>query len=112
MTKPPQPPAFINATPEIKAFIEGLSPEDYLSKIINEAKRKLRENMFVGEPVEKKKFPKCYIQKHSINNLHHLDLDRKRRLTYTLITNDQGVGVVILEIFQTHKEYDRRMGYG
>jgi len=68
--------------------------------------------MFAGQPVQRKKFPKCYIDKHEIRNLYVLNLDSSRRLTYTLLFDGVGVSVNILEIFLSHKEYEKRFGYG
>lgn len=46
-----------------------------------------------------------------MNNLYRLRLDRKRRLTYTILSDEEGIKVVILEVFPDHKSYDRRFGY-
>ncbi len=107
----PRPPAFVNATQEVKDLLDSLAPGSYELGIIHEATDKLRENMLVGEQVKRELFPKCYVRKHNITNLYKLDLDHQRRLIYTLITDVQGVGVLVLEIFQNHKEYEKRMGY-
>lgn len=104
-------PSSVNATPEVAEFISKLEKGSHLDKIITKAKEKLWENMFAGEPVQKKKIPKYYIRKHGINNLYLMDLDSSRRLTYTLLYNGIGIGIFVLEIFLTHKEYEKRFGY-
>jgi len=70
----------------------------------------LRENMFAGERIEKKKFPKYYVLKYGINNLYKYNLDGGNRLIYTLVADESGVAVVVLEVL-SHKEYERRFGY-
>jgi len=70
----------------------------------------LKENMFAGTLIEKKKFPKHYVQKYGINNLYKYNLDKSNRLIYTLIADELGVAVVVLEIL-SHKDYEKRFGY-
>jgi hypothetical protein len=70
----------------------------------------LKENMFAGESVEKKKFPKIYVQRYGITNLFKYNLDASNRLTYTLVADESGTAVVVLEIMN-HKEYEKRFGY-
>jgi hypothetical protein len=70
----------------------------------------LKENMFAGESVEKKKFPKIYVQRYGITNLFKYNLDASNRLTYTLVAGESGTAVVVLEIMN-HKEYEKRFGY-
>jgi len=79
-------------------------------KIINNGLDVLKENMFAGERIEKKKFPRYYVQKFGINNLYKLNLNSRNRLTYTLVAEESGVAVVVLEILN-HKKYEERFGY-
>ena len=104
-------PSSINATRELAGFIRSLDKGSYLEKIITKAKEKLSEDMFSGESVQKKKIPTYYIKRYDLNNLYVLHLDSSRRLSYTLIYNGTGVCVVLLEIFLTHREYEKRFGY-
>ena len=67
--------------------------------------------MFVGERMERRKFPRFYVQKFGINNLYKLNLDLRTRLIYTLVAEETGVAVVVLEILD-HKKYEERFGYG
>ena len=66
--------------------------------------------MFAGQRVEKKKFPKHYVQKYGVNNLHKYNLDAANRLIYTLVADESGIAVVVLEIL-SHKEYEKMFGY-
>jgi hypothetical protein len=104
-------PSSVNATPEVVEFISKLEKGSYVDKIITKAIDILDEDMFAGDPVQKKKFPKCYIQEHEIRNLYVMKLNSYRRLTYTLIFDGIGISVNILEIFLSHKEYEQRFGY-
>jgi hypothetical protein len=47
----------------------------YRRQIINSGLDVLEENMFAGQLVEKKKFPKLYIQKYGVNNLFKYNID-------------------------------------
>lgn len=104
-------PSSIKATPELADFISNLDRESYLDKIITKAREKLSEDMFSGESVPKRQIPKHYIQKYELNNLYVIDLDSSRRLSYTLVFNGSGVCCVLLEVFLSHKEYEKRFGY-
>lgn len=103
-------PSSVNATPEVVDFISKLKKGCYLLAITNNGLDKLKDNMFVGQKIEKKKFPKYYIQKYQINNLHKLNLGSRTRLTYTLVAEESGVAVIVLE-FLSHKKYNKRFGY-
>jgi len=82
-----------------------------LKAVIDKAFDTLQNNMFAGNRIKKEQIPKYYIDKYGINNLYRLQLDKIRRLCYTLIANEEGSKVVIIEIFLNHKLYDRRFGY-
>lgn len=79
-------------------------------KIVNNGLDELKRNMFAGERIEKKKFPKCCVQKYGINNLYKFNLDSRSRLIYTLVAEGTGIAVVVLEILD-HKKYEERFGY-
>ena len=60
--------------------------------------------------MRKRRVPKVYVQKYGIANLYKYNLDRSNRLTYTLVADQSGIAVVVLEILN-HKEYEKRFGY-
>ena len=101
----------MNGTPEVAEFIKNLEKGCYLEKIMSKVQGELREDMFCGEPVKKKQIPEYYIEKYGLNNLYVKKLDSSKRLTYTLSANGFGVGVYLLEVFLTHKDYEERFGY-
>jgi len=100
----------VKAVRDVVEFIYSLDEDSYLRKIIDKGLEVLKENMFAGQLIEKKKFPKIYVQKYGITNLYKYDMDRSHRLTYTLVADESGIAVVVLEILN-HKEYEKRFGY-
>jgi len=64
----------------------------------------------LGERIERRKFPKYYVQKYGVNNLYKFNLDSKTRLIYTLVADVSDVAVVVLEILD-HRKYEERFGY-
>lgn len=107
---PLKKPSCVKADREVVVFISSLRKGSYLLKIINDGLDVLKENMFAGERIEKKKFPKYYVQKYGIGNLYKFNLDSKTRLVYILVAEETGVAVVVLEILD-HKKYEDRFGY-
>ena len=103
-------PSCVKVARDVADFIACLQKDDYLRQIINNGLDVLEENMFAGQLIEKKKFPKLYIQRYGINNLYKYNLDRATRLIYTLVADKLGIAVVVLEILN-HKEYEKRFGY-
>ena len=103
-------PSCVKATKDTADFISSLESDSYVHQIVNEALNVLKENMFAGQLIEKRKFPKVYVQKYGVNNLYKYNLDRARRLIYTLVADETGIAVVIIEILN-HKDYEKRFGY-
>lgn len=104
-------PSCVKASRETVVFISSLKDGSYLLKIVNSGLDVLKGNMFAGERIERKKFPKYYVQKYEVNNLYKFNLGSRTRLIYTLVTNESGVAVVVLEVLD-HKRYEERFGYG
>lgn len=107
---PSKRPSCIKADREVAAFISSLNAGSYLLKIINAGLDVLKSNMLAGERIERKKFPKYYVQRAGVNNLYKLNVDARTRLIYTLVAEESGVAVVVLEILD-HKKYEERFGY-
>jgi hypothetical protein len=100
----------VKAAKDAAAFIFSLKHDPYFCQIVDEALAVLRENMFAGKLIAKKKFPRVYVQKYGVNNLYKYNLDRSKRLIYTLAADGSGTAVVVLEILE-HKDYEKRFGY-
>jgi len=104
-------PSCVKADRDVASFISSLKKGSYLLKIVNDGLDVLKENMFAGERVERRKFPRYYVRKFGVNNLYKSNLDATVRLVYTLVAEETGVAVVVLEILD-HKKYEARFGYG
>lgn len=103
-------PSCVKAVKDVVKYISSLDSDSYLCRTVEAALDVLKENMFAGESVEKKKFPKIYVQRYGITSLYKYNLDASSRLTYTLVADESGTAVVMLEIMN-HKEYEKRFGY-
>ena len=103
-------PSCVKAVRAVADYVSSLERDTYLRTIIEKGLDVLKENMFAGQLIEKKKFPKVYVQKYGIKNLYKYNLDKSKRLIYTLVADESGIAVVVLEILN-HKEYEKRFGY-
>ena len=103
-------PSCVKAVKAVADFVSSLESDSYSRQIVDKALDVLKENMFVGQLIEKKKSPKTYVQKYGITNLYKYNLDKSSRLIYTLVADDSGIAFVVLEILN-QKEYEKRFGY-
>ena len=106
-----RPPTGVYLEESVEELYLSLREGSELKKAIDRGLDILKENMLAGDSVRKKQIPQYYRDRFSVNNLYRLRLDRKRRLTYTILSDEEGKKVVILEVFPDHKSYDRRFGY-
>ena len=104
-------PSCVKASGEAAVFVSSLKEGSYFLKIVNAGLDLLNMNMFAGDRIERRKFPKYYVQKYGVSNLYKFNLDSRTRLIYTLVADRTGIAVVILEILG-HKKYEERFGYG
>jgi len=104
-------PSCVKASREAAVFISSLRQGGYLLKIIDAGLDVLKSNMFAGERIERRKYPRYYVQKYGVNNLYKFNLDSRTRLVYTLVSEETGVAVVVLDVLD-HKKYAERFGYG
>ncbi len=70
----------------------------------------LKENMFSGEKIQERQWPKRYMEKYGIRNLYRYGLGSGYRITYTLVSERTGMVVVILDLL-SHPDYERLFGY-
>jgi Txe/YoeB family toxin of Txe-Axe toxin-antitoxin module len=70
----------------------------------------IAENAFCGIQIPKKRIPKVYLKKYSIDNLWKYNLPNAWRLIYSVARDEVTVISIILEWFP-HKEYERRFNY-
>ena len=88
-------PSCVKAVKAVADFVSSLESDSYSRQIVDKALDVLKENMFVGQLIEKKKSPKTYVQKYGITNLYKYNLDKSSRLIYTLVADDSGIAVVV-----------------
>ncbi len=101
-----KPPKDVKILPELSDVLKGLGPEHKFSKWIQEMSSVLKENMYAGELVEKKKIPRYYIKKYGVDHLYRYDHREWHRSCYVIYKGS----CVILDIMD-HEEYNRRFGY-
>ena len=106
-----KPPDELRGTQEFAIFYFSLSEGSELKRVIEVSLEALREDVLAGEKIEKKKWPKKYVQEYGIHNLFKIDVGREGRLTYTIIAEGRKKIVCVIEFFSSHKSYDRRFGY-
>ena len=96
---------------KVNQLYSSLSEQDDFKKAIDRGLETLQENMFTGEMIRKSQIPKYYVREFGVNNLYRLKLDGKRRCCYTVVADQEGLKVIVLEVFPDHKSYSRRFGY-
>lgn len=82
-----------------------------LFESLNAAIAKLRQNPLAGVQVPRTLWPASYIKSYGVDNLWKLNLPGAWRLVYTVRGNEVEILAVLVE-WMTHKEYERRFGYG
>lgn len=98
-------------SPKFMKFFNSLMKSSDLYKEIGNALILLKENHTCGQRIEHAKWPQCYVQVFDVNNLRRFELREGRRLIYTIYTKSDIIQCNILEVFGSHKEYDKRFGY-
>ncbi len=89
---------------------KGNFEDKKLFEYINRAFDDLKRDPLSGMKIEKRLWPKFYIQNYNITNLRKYDLPNGWRLIYTIETDEVKVLNIILEWFN-HKDYERRFKY-
>ena len=90
-----------------------LSEDDKLKKRINFVIDRLKEKPHFGQPIAKRLIPKEY-KKQGVKSAYWVELSKGRgwRLIYSLTSeNEIEIIAIILEWFDSHKEYERRFKY-
>ena len=89
----------------------GKHEEKQLYEFIDRAKQDLRSNPQGYTRIPNRIIPKTYITKYGINNLWKYDLPNAWRLLYTITGTEIMILSVVLE-WMSHKDYEKRFGYG
>lgn len=98
-------------TRELENLLKSLGSNHKFRRWIEDMKIVLESNKFAGDLIEKRKIPKCYVQRYGVNNLYRYEHPEGYRSCYTIF-NEDGIGVCphILDIL-SHSEYERIFGY-
>lgn len=83
---------------------------DALLRSVEEKKALLEQNPLSGRKIQKKKIPKEYIKKYSIDNLWKINLANHWRMLYTLETDEVRILAIVLDIVD-HQKYDKKFKY-
>ena len=95
-----------------KELAEGNKSNENLYRLILKAENFLREGR--KGAIVSKKLPiyKYFEERHGITNLFLFDLGSEARAFYTNTSRDEfEILQIILEVHETHKEYEKKGGY-
>jgi hypothetical protein len=102
---------------EIKLNIErelsqGNKTDENLYQLIQKAIDFLKQKR-TGAPISKKlSIYKYFEKKYKINNLFLIDLSQEARAIYTNTSNNEyQILQIVLEVYESHKEYEKRGRY-
>lgn len=95
-----------------KELSEGNKVNENLYKLINKAIDFLKQKRS-GAPISKKlQIYKHFEKKYGITNLFLVDISKEARAIYTNTSeNEYQILQIILEIYESHKEYEKDGGY-
>jgi len=85
------------------------SEDKHLASLIDDAQELLLENPTAGEKIPTDRWPKQY-RDLDLPNLFRFKLDRRHRMTYSIIRKNSTIYVWILDALD-HTEYNRLFGY-
>jgi len=91
-------------------FYTSLPSNHQLKKHIDDAMDLLKLDPLRGNKIEKKLWPKRYIDEHGISNLLRYQLPEGYRMLYTIASTSKETICLLIEVL-THKGYDRLFGY-
>ncbi len=96
---------------DLEKVYNSMEDTDPVKKKIKNAIKKIKDNPHrAGLPIPKKRIPKKY-QKEDYKTAYYLKLSRELRLVYSLAGNETEIVAIILDWWETHKEYERVFGY-
>ena len=68
----------------------------------------LKKDVVKGERIHYKNIPPYYKKRHGIDNAFHVYLPEGKRLIYSITIYKGKKTAFLMELFLTHKEYDKR----
>ncbi len=111
MTRKARPALWVRGSKEFQARFGALDKDLDEYRAVDQTLSVLKNNILAGVQVPKKQWPRVYVKEYEINNLYKVDIRGGRRLTYTIVAEDQGCSVSMLDYFRSHKEYEVFFGY-
>lgn len=101
----------VKGAKEFERVYRKLRPGSAEKRMVDSALDKLKMNMMIGDKIQRPQWPPHYARKYGISNLWKFNMSKGSRLVYTLLSENGLWVVVVLEMFLTHKEYEKRFGY-
>jgi len=98
-------------TPEFMTFHNGFLVGSSERIMIDNGLNSLKENIASGEKIQRTQWPPLYVKRDSVKNLYKMNLSKQGRLIYTIFSDGGGYSVLVLEVFLSHKSYNKRFGY-
>ena len=95
-----------------KELSKGDKTNENFYKLINRAIDFLKQKR-TGAPISKKlPIYKYFEKKYGITNLFLIDISKEARAIYTSVSNNEyKILQIVLEVYKSHKEYERKGGY-
>lgn len=106
-----RPAEHVDGSQEFYHAYRKLSPGSLEKRMVDSALDKLKQNMMVGEKIQHPQWPPYYVKRYGVSSLWKYNMSRSARLVYTLLSVNGRWTVLVLEMFLTHKEYEKRFGY-
>lgn len=100
---------YVSGAPDFMKYYSNLTNQP-LKKHIDNAMDVLKSKPNAGNSIQRNHWPEKYIVEHDITNLFRYQLPDGYRLVYTIMSEDNEITCVLLEVFN-HTEYERRFGY-
>ena len=97
---------------EFREYYRSLNEGEELKKSIDSLVESLeRAPLKAGAFVPKDRWPEEY-KRMGLGNVYKANLTKGARISYTVILNRDGSGIVrVTDFFQTHKDYAKKFGY-
>ncbi|MCK5149300.1 hypothetical protein KAJ87_00045 [Candidatus Pacearchaeota archaeon] len=95
-----------------KEFSQENKTNENLYQLINKATDFLKQKRS-GAPISKKlPIYKYFEKKYGITNLFLIDISKEARALYTNTANNEyEILQIVLEVYESHKEYEKKGGY-
>jgi hypothetical protein len=106
-----RPAEQVKGSQDFYQIYRKLKPGSVERRMVDSALDKLKHNMMAGEKIQRPQWPPHNLKRYRVTNLWKYNMSKSSRLVYTLLSDNGSWTVVVLEMFLTHKEYEKRFGY-